>query len=482
MTGFLSKLDITGKPEWTKRIGYDLGNVLNPKITRDSIGNLYVIMESRLRVSNGIIHKLVVEKWTDQGVRKWRIDMGGAGPNVNPDITIANNELYVSYSTFQPILVGRGDYDAVISRLVPTSGRILNSVLIGSTGADHPIAITSTTNGDIVLAGYTSGRLYGVRPQGRTDEDLFLIQLPPDLGPVRMGRQWGTRANDRADDVVALSDGGFIVVGQTAGQPSGLAIGTTGRIDGVITKISANGNFIWEYQVGSAADDRIVGIEQSKATGNVLVVGRTAGVVFGGSSGECDIIGATFNSQTGALLYSKQFGTSACDMATSLKLRNDGSPVIGGSTYGSFDAVQPLDTDAFVLSAGMQLPDLSMFVGSRSSIPVIALPELPNIQVPASEQSSAVGVPMAEATPLLCNEAVSPTVKWRREVATCAGLVVKNGTTTRIRLSLRNAPGVCSLSPRKRLKLTAPGTCKVKIRATQSNGTTKAVWIKYTVS
>lgn len=475
--GFIAKLDITGKKVWTRVLGrLGRGQTFEPRIARSPQGDLYAVVAENLLGSV----RLVAQKWSSSGESSWTSVFSESIEAWYPNITFANNNLYVAYAGTPADGSGWGVSDAVVTRLNTTVGDVINQTIIGSSGTDVPTAITVTANGDIAVTGYTRGRMYGTRLATRTDEDNFIFAVPANLSFVRWGRQWGTPANDRPDDLVALSGGGFVVVGLTGGQPAGTT--NRGSIDGALTKLTENGGVAWESLIGTAGSDRITDVEESLTAGNVLIGGVTTGVLFDVSAGDCDLIGATVNASTGALLNSKQFGTPGCDFTTAMKLRSDGSPVIGGTTSGSFDSIAAQGTDGFVLSSGVQLSNIFQFIGNLRTVPLTPLPNSSAIQIDASEKSDVLGAPVSEAVPLLCNQAVSPSVKWRREVATCAGLVVKAGTTTRIRLSLRNAKGVCSLSPRKRLKLTAPGLCKAKIRATQSNGSTKASWIVFKVS
>lgn len=478
-TGFLSKLNLSGTPLWTKQTGRSLRSSHGSSIAFDGSGNIYMATVERSELANGVTFDIVVEKWTSNGTRVWQKILGGDSDNFYATIAVNAQGVYVAYNSNNVQIGGIGGVDTVISRLDPATGNTLRQRLIGSLGSDSPRGISITNTGDVVIAGTTNGRIYGARLLGRVDEDYFLAQFSSDLGLLKLGRQWGTRDNDRASDIVALADGGFAVSGMTAGQP----IGTTNRggIDATLIKIGSSGNELWTILIGSAADEVTAGLEVSPATGNIVVVGSTGGVTFGASAGECDVIGATFTTG-GSLVGSKQFGTSKCDAPTSLALRSDGSPVIGGWTSGTFDSTSANDIDGFVVSAGTDIPNITQFVGTLTSLTPFLLPNPFPLLANASEQNAEVGAPISATPTPLCNEATSRTVKWRREVATCGGLAIKRGTTTKIRLSTKNAAGVCSLSPRKRLKLNAPGTCKVKIRATQKNGSTKAVWLTYKVS
>lgn len=477
--GFLSKIDVNGRIVWSKQIGRSLRSAFDPMVALDSRGNIYATIVERSELANGIFWDVVVEKWSSAGTRVWQRVLGGDSNSYDADITVNTQGVYVVYSSNNVQLGGIGGLDVVVQRLDPLTGSTIRAKLFGSVGSDFPRGITTTSSGDIAIVGSTNGRIYGTRVQGRVDEDYFLAQFTSDLGTLKLGRQWGTRDNDRASGVLALPGGGFAVTGLTAGQPTGTT--NRGGTDGTLMRIGSTGNELWTILIGSASEDLIAGVAISPANGNIMVAGTTSGITFGASAGQCDIISASYT-QTGALVGSKQFGTSACDSATAIVSRSNGSPVFGGWTFGSFDSTPANDIDGYVFSAGIDIPNITQFVGTQTNIIPIPLPNPFPLLVNASEQNAAVGSPMSAAPVPLCNEATSPTVRWRREVATCAGLTVKRGTTTKIRLSLQNKAGVCSLTPRRRLKLNAAGTCKVRIRATQSNGSTKAVWMTYKVS
>lgn len=476
-SAFFSKVDFQGAVQWTKKIGRTGKSALDVSIARDAGGNYYMAVSDLTTTAQGAAYGIVVEKWSPAGVRFWQKALATTTRAINPTIAYGSESVYVAFSQADTPVGGRGGYDGVVVRLNALSGLSMSQAVFGSTSDDFANDVAVLTDGSVVLAGTTRGAFEGNRSSLRVDSDFFSIRYNAALSSVLVKRQWGSAFNDQLRAVAALSNSDFVVVGTSSGVMSGQA--NRGLFDGVVMRLNSAGSLQWTTTIGSNADDSVEDVAFSSSNGNIVVIGNTGGSVSG-SAGNLDFFGATFNS-AGVAVASKQMGTSQSDVGYALAVRSNGSPVFGGTTRGSLDGTNAVSQDGFVISAGVDVGSITQFVGTSNNLPIVTLPSL-GVLIPASERAGAVGGVADPGNPPLCNEVAGSATKWRREIAVCGGLTVKRGTTTKIRLSLTNKSGVCSLTPRRRLKLTAVGTCKVRIRATQSNGSTKAVWITYTVS
>jgi hypothetical protein len=499
-TGFLSKINVSGQIQWTKAIGKTDYDVRPAGIAMDADGNVYVVMSQRQRTS-GSSYAAFTQKFSSNGMLLWSNTMAG-GDQLAYGIDVSNGVVAIAVVTAGAIsgYTSAGNSDVVIRTMTASLGITQKTVQFGTNGFDTPFAgVKILSDGSIIVGGSTQGILApGTgRIAQRVDEDYFISQWNfSGSSPVLVRtRQWGDRNTDRLMALAVHNDGRWYASGMTNGAVG--AVPNRGGLDGVLFGMDSTGAIRWQSSIGSSGEDQVSDIAKSETTGNILFYGITSGVTFNASVGGTDLIGGTV-SPDGNLLASIQLGSSGNDIARKFALRGDSSPVLIGTTAGTFDGTPANGFDGFVLSAGIDISSITGLLGTLRSVPLIAIPtvaplpvallgenlslaDIPGV-VSVETPSTATGSPAATVVPPLCNEVTSPSVYYRRLVAQCAGLAFRKGTETRIRLSTRNAAGVCSLSPRRRLKITGPGNCKVKIRVTHTNGNTKAVWITYKVS
>ena len=167
----------------------------------------------------------------------------------------ASGYVYVtgtSYSTDFPATPGAfqtahaGDRDAFVVKLTPSGGALLFSTLIGGPNAEEGVDVTVTPRGEVILAGWTTGRV-PVTPDAfqrahRGGHDAFLTLLSPDGSQVRHSTYLGGRGLDRASAVEVDASGNIYLAGR-ADSPdfptsSPLQASHGGSYDAFIAKFS----------------------------------------------------------------------------------------------------------------------------------------------------------------------------------------------------------------------------------------------------
>ncbi|HTQ07578.1 MAG TPA: SBBP repeat-containing protein [Polyangiaceae bacterium] len=126
------------------------------------------------------------------------------------------------------------------------------------------------------------------------------------------------------------SNGNVYAGGETNGDTFGTNLG---GVDATLVKIDANGNTAWTQQFGTDGNDDVFGIA-TDASGNVYVSGSTAGSLGAASQGDDDIYVRKY-STAGAIIWTKQFGSSGNDGGTGIAVDGAGNVVVTGETYGS---------------------------------------------------------------------------------------------------------------------------------------------------
>jgi hypothetical protein len=136
----------------------------------------------------------------------------------------------------------------------------------GGTLADIGISLVETSDGGYAIVGTTMSF-------GAGGPDFWLIRTDGS-GNLLWNKTYGGTGNDLASSVIATSDGGFALIGQTSSFGAG-------HSDIWLVKTDGLGNAQWNKTYGGASDD--VGISLTAASdGGYVIAGNTASFGFAG--------------------------------------------------------------------------------------------------------------------------------------------------------------------------------------------------------
>jgi hypothetical protein len=200
---------------------------------------------------------------------------------------------------------------------------------LGGTDSDIGAAITLSSDGGYLVAGYTSS------PDGDVANnygnfDFWIVKLNADR-TIAWQKVLGGSGDDRANSIVALTDGGCVVAGYTT-STDGEVTGNHGRSDYWIVKLDAGGKIVWKSVFGGLLYDEATSVV-SNPDGGYTVAGYSSssnGNVLNNRGGyDYWIIWLDAN---GALINQKNYGGSGDDLARSLITTPDGGYLVAGST------------------------------------------------------------------------------------------------------------------------------------------------------
>lgn len=143
---------------------------------------------------------------------------------------------------------------------------------------------------------------------------------------------------DSVNMIKPTPDGGYVFVGPTTSSATGDVSGTSkGSNDFWAVKLDAAGAIIWEKNLGGTASDVANGLVVT-SDGGYVICGTTSssatGDVTGTSKGSQDIWAVKLGA-TGNLLWQKNIGGSAAENGTFASETTDGGYLITGSTGSS---------------------------------------------------------------------------------------------------------------------------------------------------
>jgi len=287
-----------------------------------------------------------------------------------------------------------GGVDAFV-RKYDATGTVDWTRQIGTdTSEAHPV-VAVDANGNIVVAGETVGELEGTNASG--DWDAFIRSYNTGGTPLST-RQFGANvfrdfvrevsfdasgntvvagfrqdvigvdtantafkcivdsgSETRTDGVPLLTngswaatadvDGNFYFAGYTSGTDLD-GVGAGGG-DAFVNKVDSSGALVWTRQFGTSGSDLVYAIG-TDADGNVFVAGSTAGDIDDDSATE----GAVYVRMYDALgdpVWTRQFGTPEGERVYGLYVDDDGNVLVAGTTYGgALEGESAGGDDAFV--------------------------------------------------------------------------------------------------------------------------------------
>ena len=335
---FLAKYDTLGTQLWTRQLGTASGDT-SRDVAVGADGNVYITGETLgdLGGPHAGGRDPFLAKYDTSGALTWTRQFGTTENDYGFAVSVdAAGSAYIAGRT-EGDLGGpnAGETDPYLAKY-DASGALLWTRQPGTTSWDDAEGVAVDGDGNVYVAGHTGGSLGG--PLVGAD-DAFLLKYDPS-GTVVWTRQLGTTMSDIARDVAVDASGGVYIAGHTHGDLGGA---NAGGWDVFLAKYDPSGTLAWTAQVGSAADDWGISLAVD-AAGNAYITGGTEGDL-GGAMGDMDGFLVKFDA-SGALVWTRQIGTSEWDRTNGVAVDATGAPHLAGTTEddlggpsaGSFDA------------------------------------------------------------------------------------------------------------------------------------------------
>jgi parallel beta-helix repeat protein len=231
-------------------------------------------------------------------------------------------------ATAQTMIGARSGDTSPFSACVVTSSRVLWARQAGI-GANESSTAVATDGSAVYVAGTSTGLL----PAQPLDSSLGIFVRKYDLAGTELWTRQFSSMSGLGDHVTAISvdASGVYVTGYLFGNLPGYT--DAGGYDAFVRKYDLAGNELWTRQFGTTDDDEATSIAIDAS--GVYVAGWTYGTFPGqASSGSSDAFVRKYN-HDGSIAWTQQFGTSQGDEANAISL--DASGVyVAGSTFGTF--------------------------------------------------------------------------------------------------------------------------------------------------
>lgn len=258
---------------------------------------------------------------------EWQNSYGGNRNDQVPDIHQTSDGGYIIAGSSNSNNEGMGNHGFFDQWVVKTdaTGTLEWQRSYGGTADDKANSVRQTTDGGYIIAGSTRS-VDGDVTNNHGQEDFWIVKLNPN-GNVAWEKTLGGSNNDAAACIRQTPDGGYIVVGKSESNDGDIT-GNNGYTDVWVVKLDQNGGMQWQKSMGGPGMEEISSIELTTDGGYVM----TGSISISNSELNYWIVKTD---SAGDIQWSKNYGGSATDKASSLKQTPDGGYVVAGSSNSS---------------------------------------------------------------------------------------------------------------------------------------------------
>ncbi len=276
-----------------------------------------------------------------QGNLLWNKTYGGSEDERGQDITTTSDGGFaiVGYSRSSDLDVGgnEGFHDIWVVK-VDANGNMQWEKNYGFSGSDQGFSIIQTSDGGYFVSGFLDVSASG----GDGNDDApsrsaqhgvgeFWGHKLDANGNLQWRRYFGGTNNDRSNDVLQTSDGGFLMVGSSESDDFDIT-DPNGSYDFWAVKVSATGTMEWQKSFGGSGID--IGYSVVKSDdGGYLIAGdtRSSDGDISNLKGSADFWVVKINA-TGGLVWEKTYGGTDFESARSISKTADGNYIVSGSS------------------------------------------------------------------------------------------------------------------------------------------------------
>ncbi len=321
-------------------------------VTTDKDGNVYVTgYIAKLHGSDTSLtgFDVFLTKYDATGQKQWARDFGSAGDDEGQGVTTdSEGNVYVTGWTQNGIFgdTTSGGYDIFVVRYSPEGTRKWYK-LLGGSGDDKGTGIASDGLGGIYVSGYTDGDIDGQTNNGA--HDAVLAKFNATTSEVTKVTLLGTDKEDAGEAVATDASGKPYLAGWTEGELGGQT--SNGGRDAFVAQYDTDGaTNEWVKLVGSDQTDQATDVAVDSA-GGVYVSGRSKGDLGGAHGSGTDDDGFVAK-VTGSSPWTTKIASTDVvgpEWVESVAVNSTGTVFAGGWTKGQFDGVTRLGTrDGFV--------------------------------------------------------------------------------------------------------------------------------------
>ncbi|MBK9012608.1 MAG: gliding motility-associated C-terminal domain-containing protein [Saprospiraceae bacterium] len=259
---WLLRLDAVGNILWKKTYGGTL-NERAESIQPTSDGGFVVGGYSQSADGDLSNNKGEFDYWVfkinSNGSLLWQKNIGGSLSDYAFDaIQTSDGGFLVAGSSFSSdgdVTSNQGFYDYLVVKL-DGAGNLTWTKTFGGIGEERAYGIALTTDGALIAG--TSNSATGDVPDNNGGYDYWITKISL-TGNLIWSKNFGGSIEDRAFAIAAKLDGGALITGLSASSNLDVG-GNYGSRDAWLVNLDANGQLIWEKNLGGTLDDRFFAV------------------------------------------------------------------------------------------------------------------------------------------------------------------------------------------------------------------------------
>jgi PKD repeat protein len=296
---WLIKTTGTGSETWNRKFG---GSMYDSANSVAVVPGGYILAGRTLSFSQYGSEDAWLIRTDSSGTELWNRTYGGGGTDIFQSVaaTAGGGVAAAGVTTS----FGSGNSDMYLVRIAENGTEEWHSTF-GGENTDRAMGLQQLPDGGYILVGTT----YSL---GQNETNIYVVRTD-SRGTIVWQKTFGRNRMNFGNDVLALPDGGFIVVGYTDPYPS------AGPRSVYAAKIDASGSLVWEKTPGN---DRIISEGRS-----VAATADRGYVITGGSIG-LFLVGL---SSDGTTLWEQVISRSPNDWGNSIEpIPGSDGFIIGG--------------------------------------------------------------------------------------------------------------------------------------------------------
>ncbi len=327
---FIVKYDKTGNEIWHKWLSFDYGSIA--LVVTDADGSVYLAGETIFfAVPHPHGNGAYVAKFDSAGNEIWRKELNYNAYAFAEALAIdADGNVYFACNTSDALFgeTNKGDRDVFIVKFDKTGNKVWHKWL-GSNNNDSAQALSTDADGNIYLAGETSGALFSETNKGV--QDAFVVKY--DKTGNKVWHKWlGSSSYDTARALATDTNGNVYLAGATKG--AFFSETNEGYNDAFVVKYDKTGDEVWHKWLGSNDYDTARALA-TDTNGNIYLVGYTDGTFFAETNrGSSDAFIVKYD-KVGNKIWHKWLGSNDYDSTRALATDTDGNVYLAGAINGA---------------------------------------------------------------------------------------------------------------------------------------------------
>lgn len=208
---------------------------------------------------------------------------------------------------------------------IDSTGTIEWEKTYGGSASDALYAMISTSDGGYLLGGYTGSTDDDIQSGNKGENDYWVVKID-SIGSIEWEKTYGGSENDYLFSMLSVSDGGYLLGGDTYSNDGDVQSGPEENTDYWVVKIDSSGSIEWEKTYGGNNYNSLQTITAT-ADGGYLLGGYQSVPDF-----EDQNFWLTKINPTGTVEWDKFYGGSDDDELYSVIPTSDEGYLLGGST------------------------------------------------------------------------------------------------------------------------------------------------------